>query len=75
MGNTASLLIETKKFNLIIDTGYGIGKLDQYIDYRKTTHLFISHLHLDHIVGLHTLAKFKFKKPLKIFVLKGMKNK
>src|SRR5690606_41454200 len=28
--------------------------------------IFISHCHLDHVAGLHTLTKFRFRHPLQI---------
>ncbi|RKY37698.1 MAG: ribonuclease Z, partial [Candidatus Omnitrophota bacterium] len=31
------------------------------------TYIFLSHLHIDHIVGLHVLEKFRFAEELKIY--------
>lgn len=73
-GNTISTLIKNKDFNIIIDAGFGIYKLEKYADFAKPSYLFISHFHLDHICGLHLLCKFKFKKGLNIFIKKGMKK-
>jgi len=74
-GNTICTLIKGKDFNIIIDAGFGIRRLDKYCDFNKSSYLFISHLHLDHICGLHLLAKFNFKKGLDIFIKQGLKNK
>jgi len=74
-GNTICTLIKGKDFNIIIDAGFGIRRLDKYCDFNKQSYLFISHLHLDHICGLHLLAKFNFKKGLDIFIKKNLKNK
>lgn len=72
-GNTSCILIDTENFYLILDAGDGFYKLDRYINRDKPIYLFLSHLHLDHIIGLHILNKFRFVEPLKIFGLKGTK--
>ena len=66
-GNTCSVLIQSKEYDIILDAGNGIAKADHYITQDKPAYLFISHFHIDHIAGLHTLVKFKFPKGLKIF--------
>ncbi len=73
-GNTISILIETPNEYVILDAGLGIYKLDRYIKTTKPIYLFISHFHLDHLFGLHVLAKFKFKQGLNIIVKPGMKK-
>ena len=60
-GNTICTLIETKTAYIILDAGNGIHKADNYIRKDLPVYLFLSHFHIDHIEGLHTLAKFKFK--------------
>ena len=65
-GNTCSVLVQTKEYDIIFDAGNGIAKADRYITQEKPAFLFISHFHIDHIAGLHTLVKFKFKKGLTI---------
>jgi ribonuclease BN (tRNA processing enzyme) len=65
-GNTPSVLIQSKEYDIILDAGNGIAKADRYITQEKPVYLFISHFHLDHIAGLHTLVKFRFKKGLHI---------
>ena len=59
-GNTCSVLIQSKEIDIILDAGNGIAKADHYITQDKPACLFISHFHIDHITGLHTLVKFKF---------------
>ncbi len=67
-GNTISILIRTNDYEIILDAGNGLYKLDRYIHERdgKPVYLFLSHFHLDHIIGLHTLSKFKFRHGLNI---------
>jgi ribonuclease BN (tRNA processing enzyme) len=65
-GNTCSILIQSKEYDIILDAGNGLAKADQYITQEKPAYLFISHFHIDHIVGLHTLVKFKFSRGLVI---------
>jgi ribonuclease BN (tRNA processing enzyme) len=60
-GNTICTLIETKTAYIILDAGNGIHKASRYIKKDMPVYLFLSHFHIDHIEGLHTLAKFKFK--------------
>jgi len=63
-GNTCSILIQSEEYDIILDAGNGLAKADQYITQNKPAYLFISHFHIDHIVGLHTLVKFRFPKGL-----------
>jgi len=77
-GNTPCVLIKSKEYNIIFDAGNGIYKLDKYIKDEKPIYLFLSHLHLDHISGLHIFSKFRFTQGIKIGVskkrLKAIKN-
>lgn len=58
-GNTISILLQTDRYIIIFDAGYGLAQLDRYIDRHDTRPavLFLSHFHLDHVAGVHTLAK------------------
>lgn len=60
-GNTICTLLETKTAYILLDAGNGIHKADRYIKKDLPVYLFLSHFHIDHIEGLHTLAKFSFK--------------
>lgn len=73
-GSTTSILIEQDEYYIILDAGEGISKLRQYINYDKPVYLFLSHFHIDHISGLHTLCMNKFSKGLYIIVPKGGKE-
>jgi ribonuclease BN (tRNA processing enzyme) len=70
-GNTCSVLIQSKEFDIILDAGNGIAKADNYIPQDKPAYLFISHFHIDHIAGMHTLVKFRFPKGLRIIGQRG----
>ncbi len=72
-GNTVCMLIDTGKASIILDAGSGLYKVDKYIGNGKPVHMFLSHMHLDHIIGLHMLNKFDFAKGLTIFCRKGDK--
>jgi ribonuclease BN (tRNA processing enzyme) len=70
-GNTPCILIDSKTQYVIFDAGNGIYKLDKYITENKPIALFISHFHIDHVSGLHTLAKFAFSQGIDIYVGPG----
>jgi ribonuclease BN (tRNA processing enzyme) len=70
-GNTVSVLVQTREYDIIFDAGNGIAKVDRYISQEKPVYLFLSHFHIDHIAGLHTLVKFRLKQGLKIFCMPG----
>lgn len=73
-GNTLSVLLDTKKAYVVFDAGGGFYKLDTYIKENKPIILLLSHFHLDHIIGLHTLNKFNFPQGINIFGPKGIKK-
>ncbi|MGV8081399.1 MAG: MBL fold metallo-hydrolase [Syntrophales bacterium] len=65
-GNTICTLIRTDRWEILLDAGYGIARADRHLtaDPDNPTFLLLSHFHLDHVAGLHTLAKFRFPKGL-----------
>jgi ribonuclease BN (tRNA processing enzyme) len=67
-GNSICTLIETEKASIILDAGNGFYKLDRYraSDDGREAYLLLSHFHLDHVVGLHTLNKFRFPQGLTV---------
>ncbi len=73
-GNTPCILIDSKDYYIIFDAGNGIYKLDQYIKESKPIYLFISHLHIDHISGLHILEKFNFSQGINICLPPDRRN-
>lgn len=73
-GNTISALIDAKEAYIILDAGFGIAKAGDYIKEDKPVFLFLSHFHIDHICGLHTLTKMRLKRPLTIISHVGLKK-
>jgi ribonuclease BN (tRNA processing enzyme) len=73
-GNTVSIVIETENFYVILDAGDGIYKIDEYIKNNKPIVIFLSHLHLDHIIGFHSFAKLQFSQKIDIIGYKGVKK-
>jgi ribonuclease BN (tRNA processing enzyme) len=61
-GNTSSLLFESAGQTVIFDAGTGIIKAGRYLDGRLgeggKIHLFLTHLHIDHIQGLPFFKPF-----------------
>ena len=73
-GNTPCVLIDSKEGYIVFDAGNGIYRLDRYITEDKPIYLFISHFHLDHTSGLHTLSKFSFSQGIDVYVGEGRKK-
>jgi ribonuclease BN (tRNA processing enzyme) len=73
-GNTTSVLVEMPGQYIILDAGFGFYKVKDLIKEDKPVLLFISHFHLDHIIGLHTLPLFKIAQGLDIYLPKGGKR-
>jgi len=74
LGNTLSILLDTQKAYIVFDAGGGFYKLDRYIKENKPIIVLLSHFHLDHVIGLHALAKFNFTQGIKVFGPKGIKR-
>lgn len=71
-GNTPCVLVDGKEHYVVFDAGNGIYKLDEHVtDPKKPISLFISHFHIDHVSGLHTLAKFNFRQGLDVYLGDG----
>ena len=73
-GNTPCILIDSSEGYIILDAGNGFHKIGDYIKQQKPICLFISHFHLDHVEGLHTLSKFDFPQGIDVFVGAGRKR-
>jgi ribonuclease BN (tRNA processing enzyme) len=59
-GNTICTLIRTENCDILLDAGNGLHRADRHSLGGKPVFLLLSHFHLDHIEGLHILAKFRF---------------
>jgi ribonuclease BN (tRNA processing enzyme) len=73
-GNTSCVLVESEKYYVALDAGDGIYKLGSYVKTEKPICLFLSHLHLDHIIGLHVFGKFRFKQEMNLYGYKGTRD-
>jgi ribonuclease BN (tRNA processing enzyme) len=73
-GNTSCVLIDSDKYYIVFDAGDGINKLDNYITSDKPIFLFLSHFHLDHVLGFHIINKFNFKQGINVYGQKGTKK-
>jgi ribonuclease BN (tRNA processing enzyme) len=74
-GNTIYTLIETQRCFIILDAGNGIHKIDRYVYHpQKPVFLFLSHFHLDHVIGLHTLSKFTSLRAIEIYGPPGARH-
>lgn len=73
-GNTACVLVDSKSHYVIFDAGNGIYKIGQYITESKPIVLFISHFHIDHVSGFHTLSKFDFPQGIDVYFAKGRRR-
>jgi ribonuclease BN (tRNA processing enzyme) len=73
-GNTICILVKGRNYDVILDAGNGIYKVDRYIKGDKPVHLLLSHFHLDHIEGLHILNKFHFQQGLRIHGQRGTRK-
>lgn len=74
-GETPCVLIDSEEAYVVLDAGNAFRKVDRHIkDPRKPIYLFLSHFHLDHVIGLHALFKFDFRQGLKIYGQPGAKE-
>ena len=74
LGNTSCVLIDSEEYYVVFDAGDGIYKLEKYVKTEKPIIIFLSHLHLDHIIGFHLFAKFRFAQDIKIYAYEGNRN-
>lgn len=61
-GNTSCVLVDSADYYVVFDAGDGIYKLDRHIGTLKPINILLSHLHLDHIIGLHIFRSFDLNK-------------
>lgn len=73
-GNTVSIAIDTAEHILILDAGSGLAKLDHHVSLDRPAFLFLSHLHLDHLIGLHMISAYGFPHGISICGQQGMES-
>ena len=73
-GNTSCVLIETESRFIILDAGFGFYKVKKYILSEKPVSLFITHLHYDHLIGLHTLPILRLAQGIDVYANKIIMN-
>lgn len=73
-GETPCILIDSQEAYVVLDAGNALRKLDRHIKNSKPVFLFLSHFHLDHVFGLHTLMKFGFPQGIAIVGQPGTKK-
>jgi len=67
-GDMICTLIEMKNCYVILDAGESFRKLDKYITKDLPVYLLLSHLHLDHVYGLHIISRMKFRNRLTVVI-------
>lgn len=73
-GHTLSILLEYDDCCVVLDAGSGFSLLDRYLADDRPVFLFLSHFHLDHIIGLHSIHKFSMVKNLTVFGQPGTRD-
>jgi len=63
-GNTICTLVQTERYDILLDAGNGIHRAAGHLEGAKPVFLFLSHFHIDHIEGFHVLSKFRFREEL-----------
>lgn len=71
-GNTPCVFVETAGQYVVFDAGFGFRKVKDIVAPGKPVLLFISHLHLDHLIGLHTLPLFKVPQGIDVYAPTGI---
>lgn len=73
-GSTLCVAVEHPDFGVLLDAGNGLAKLDAACRLDRPYWLLLTHLHLDHVSGLHVLARLPFAAGLTIVVPDGQRE-
>ncbi len=66
-GSTPSVLVDTGNEYLVFDAGYGFARLNEWVTRPQPVYCFLSHYHLDHVIGLHTIVRNRFEQGFQLF--------
>ena len=67
-------MIDAEDCYVIFDAGNGFYKIGEYIKSKKPIYIFLSHYHLDHIIGFHTLNKYNFSQEMNVYGPPGLRK-
>lgn len=74
-GETPCVLIDAEEAYIILDAGNAFRKLDKHITSTdKPIILFLSHFHLDHTYGFHTMPKMRWPQGMLVIGQRGTKR-
>lgn len=73
-GSTLCVAVEHPEFGVLLDAGSGLAKLDTVCPLDRPYWLLLTHLHLDHVSGLHVLVRLPFAAGLTIVVPDGQRE-
>lgn len=74
-GETTCVFIDAAEAYIILDAGNGFRKLDNHITSPdKPIYLFLSHFHLDHTYGFHTMPKMRWPQGMLVLGQRGTKR-
>jgi len=73
-GSTLCVAVEHPDFGVLFDAGNGLAKLDAACRLDRPYWLLLTHLHLDHVSGLHVLVRLPFAAGLTIVVPDGQRE-
>lgn len=68
LAETVCVAIDSADAYVVFDAGQGLRKLNRVVtDLKKPIYLFLSHFHLDHVYGFHTLPLLHCPQGIQVF--------
>lgn len=52
-GNTSCVSVDCGKDLIVFDAGTGLSSLSRHLNLKRPIHIFIGHVHIDHLLGLY----------------------